>query len=230
MDPLEIQLRRCSRSWTALTGAAGTSALLFVAMASISIVVHPAHQVEERPLTYAFTPPPPPPVETKNRPAVSVSVREAFKFDPTTASPPPEVPLDLLEINLNPAFESGLTIEMDLQRTFAVQKPPSPDQVVVFERNQVDEIPVWLYGSQPRIPSRFDNADWHVNVLYIVNEKGTTEKIFVLDATDPVLIEPVKNAIASWRFRPGRKNGKPVRVWVQQPVQYEHETKSPFTL
>lgn len=231
MDPLETQLRRHIRSLPAWFGAACTSALLFVAMASTSIVSTPNVDRPERPLAFAYLPPPPPPpMREKNRPPVATGMREAFKFDPTTAGPPPTIPLEMLDINLDPAVNPGTAIEMDMARTFEVEKPEPVDHIVIFDRDQVDELPVWLYGPQPRIPSRFDKTDWKVSVLYVVTDKGRTENIFVLDSTNPELNAPVKEAIADWRFRPARKDGRVVRVWVQQPVTYIPENKSPFSL
>ena len=230
MDPLEIQLRRYTRSWKAVFGAACTSALLFLAMASTSIVIHPYRKSEEPPLTYAFVPPPPPPVKTRTQPAVSSSLREAFKFDPSTAGAPPEVPLELLDIGLMPAIDPGVAISLDMQRTFEVAKPEAEKRVVIFERNQVDELPVWLYGPQPKVPLSLAYADWDVVVLYSVSAKGVPENIYVLDSPDPLLGPPVKAAIAGWRFRPARKAGKPVMVWVQQTVTQTSAGKSPFSL
>ncbi len=230
MDPLEIQLRRYTRSWPALVGAACTSALLFVAMASSSIVIHPRHRPEEPPLTYAFAPPPRPEVKQKSRPPVASSLKESFKFDPSTAGPPPDIPLEMLTINLNPSVDPGTAIELDMQRTFEVQKPEPSDRLVIFNRDQVDELPVWLFGPQPRTPSRLDRTDWTVLVLYSVSEKGVPDNIYILDATDPALVKPVKEAIADWHFRPARKAGKSVKIWVQQPVKFIPDNKSPFTL
>jgi hypothetical protein len=230
MDPLERQLQGSTRSWKAFVGSAVTSAALFVAMGATSIVIHRPKKAEAPPLTYAFVPPPPAPVKQKNTPPVSTSFAESFKFDPATAGPPPEIPLELLDITLTPDVNPGVAVETDLQRTFQVQKPDTASPTAIFERNQVDEIPVWLYGPQPRYPDHFDRENWNVLVLYTVSERGKTENIFILDATHPQLIEPVKKAIADWKFRAARKNGKAVKMWVQQAVNHEQDIKSPFTL
>lgn len=237
MDPLERQLRRSTRSWKATIGTTVTSALLFLAMGATSFIQPAARQTEEPPLTFAYLPPPPPvpPIAPlaprKSSPLLaSNSLAGAFRFDPTAVAPAAPIRPDLLDVTLDPNIDPGVAVEVDLLRTFEVQKPEARNRLIIFNRDQVDEIPVWLYGSQPRFPGKFDSRDWSVLVLYSVSERGVTGNIHVLDATDPALVEPVKEAIKAWRFRAARKDGKPVRIWVQQPVTYEGEFKSPFTL
>jgi TonB family protein len=231
MDALERQLNRHSRSWQTFLGAPAITLALFLVIASTSIVVERPTRRTPPPIEFAYVPPPPAPVLRKQTPPLSPGLAESFKFDPTTLAPPPDIPLDLLDIRLAPDVDPGLAIALDMERTFEVQKPMDfTQQVVVFERNQVDEIPGWLYGPMPRLPSRLDRKDADALVLYIVSDKGRTENIYILDASDPGLMEPVKEAIADWRFRPARKAGKPVRVWVQHPVNFRPESKSPFSI
>jgi protein TonB len=231
MDALEKQLRRCSRSVPAFLGAALTSAALFFAMGSSNLVRSDDPKPEEPPLTYALTPPPPPEPERKTTtPPLASSLAEAFKFDPTTAGPPPEIPLDLLDIKLSVDVDPGLAVAVDMQRTFEVQKPESPNRYIIYEREQVDEIPVWLYGPQPRVPREIEGTVSNVHVFFVVTDKGRTEHIFVLAADHEQFGENVREAIADFRFRPGRKNGKPVRVRVQQTFNTKAEFKSPFSL
>lgn len=230
MDPLETQLRHCTRSWKAFVGAGVTSAVLFLAIASTSIDAIRKEKPEEPVISYVYVPPPPVEVKLKNAPPLSSSLAESFKFDPTQAAPPPEIPLDALDIRLNPDIDPGVAVSLDMQRTFEVQKPEDLHQMIIFESDQVDEIPVWLYGPMPRVPSSLSHTDCDVLVLYSISEKGTTDNIFILDSTEPELGVPVKEAVADWRFRPARKDGKPVKIWVQQPVTFRPQSKSPFSI
>ncbi len=231
MDPLEIQLRSCTRSVRAVVGAAGLSALLFLVMASTTIVIHRPEETAEPPLTYAIAPPPPPlPPKQRTTPPLSSSLTESFKFDPTTASPSAPIPLEALEISLDPGIDVSTAVAFELQRPFTVPKPPVIAPLVILERSRVDELPVWMSGPDPRAPSGFDYADWRVLVLYPISAKGEPGQVFVLDAPDPSLHEPVIRAISQWVFRPAKLQGKPVNVWVQQLIESKAGSKSPFEI
>ncbi|MGH8019157.1 MAG: energy transducer TonB [Opitutaceae bacterium] len=254
MDSLERQLKNCSRSWGAFLGAPAFTVLIFLLIASTSAVMQRPKDLSEPALALNYVPPTPAPLERITPTPLSAKFADILHFDPGMATPVPDIPLDLLDIRLKPSLDPGLAKEVDMQRTyqeaagsweqrgndlgmpfdmhntFEVQKPLDLDRVIIFERNQVDEIPVWLYGPMPRVPSRLDRKDADALVLYVVSDKGRTSNIYVLDASDSGLIEPVKDAIADWRFRPARKNGKSVRVWVQHPINFRPESKSPFTI
>jgi len=229
MNTFERQLRRSNNSWRTLVGAPGVTLLIFLAIASGTIVVDRPQSPELPELTFAYVPPRPVP-EKKTTPPLSSSFTESFKFDPTMAAPLPEIPLEFLAIHIDPQVDPELAIEMDLNRPFEVSRPELTPEFTIFERHQVDEIPVWLYGPMPRIPHELRTMDGETLVLYVVTEKGRTENIYVLDASDPRFIPGVKEAIKDWRFRPARKNGKPVSVWVQHVVSYRPSSKSPFSL
>jgi TonB family protein len=250
MDSLEIQLRRCTRSFTAWGGAAIATTVLFVGIAATSITSERMELPMLPPLSLAPAPGSSLPTERPPAPRqlAANNLADAFKFDPTTTGKPPEIPLGQLDVsvfggsmkffdaNAGLGFDAqgsggiSLAITLGMQRTFEVQKPENPNRIIIFDRDQVDEIPVWLYGPQPRIPTQYDRIDWSVLVLYAVSERGKPENIYVLDSSDPALAVPVKEAIAEWRFRPARKGGRAVKIWVQQPVNYHAGFKSPFSL
>ncbi len=255
MDSLERQLKHCSRSWVAFLGAPAVTVLIFLVLASTNAVVERPQKPAQSAQMLAYVPPTPPtPVERITPAPFSSKFAEILNFDPGMSRAAPDIPLEMLDIRLQPSLNPGLAKEVDMDRTyreaagswdprghefgvpldlrhtFEVQKPLNLDRVVIFERNQVDEIPVWLYGPMPRVPSRLDRKDADALVLYVVSDKGRTSNIYVLDASDSGLIEPIKDAIADWRFRPARKDGKAVRVWVQHPVNFRPESKSPFTI
>lgn len=250
MDALELQLRRYTRSWPAWTGAAAVTTVIFMGVAVTSVTPEHLEAPYLPPLLLSAAPPSASPIDhpPAPRPVSAPNLAEAFNFDPTTLEKPADIPLGhldtsafggslkLFDANAGMGFDlpgngmGNLAVTLGMQRTFDVQKPDSANRIIIFERDQVDEIPVWLYGPQPRIPSQFDRTDWSVLVLYAVSERGKPENIYILDASDPALIAPVKAAIGDWRFRPARKNGKAVKIWVQQPVNYRASFKSPFSL
>jgi hypothetical protein len=250
MDSLENQLRRWTRSWLAWGGGITITLVYAVGIAVTNVTPERVAPPELPPLSLAYARPSADPVDLplKPRPAAPPDLADAFKFDPTTSNLTPEIPLGSLDIStfggslkfFDPTSSAGFTTKGEgapgwgmlqgLENVFEVRKPEAAGRMTIFERNQVDEIPVWLYGPQPRYPNQFDRDDWNVLVLYNVSERGTTENIFILDSTHPQLVEPVKKAIAEWKFRAARKGGKAVKMWVQQAVNHKEENKSPFTL
>ena len=57
-------------------------------------------------------------------------------------------------------------------------------------------------------------------IAYIVNEKGRTEEVQIATATNQEFGEAARDAVARWRFKPGKKDGKPVRTAVVQIVTF----------
>lgn len=231
MDRFEIELKQQSRSWKAFLGAGLTTAVLFLMIASTSIIIQTPDSTAVQPLTYEYIPPPPVTPRHKTTPPLASSIAEAFKYDPTVLSAPPDIKLDLLDIRLAPDVDPGLSIALDMQRTFEVQKPADIDGSFTFDVDQVDEVPVWAYGpTVPRLPNRLRQTDADVLVLYVVTDKGKTENVFILDSPDPGFSQPTIDLIKKWTFRPGRKDGEPVRIWVQQLLTYRPHSTSPFAI
>lgn len=230
MNSLESQLKRCSRNWKTFFGAPVITLCLFLSIASTTAIIDRPNKEKAPPLTFVYVPPPPPPPSVQTTPPLSSSLAESFKFDPTTAVPLPDIPLEFLEIRLDPIVDTGVAVPLEFDRTFQVQNPLEMSPFIIFERSQVDEIPVWLYGPMPKLTSGFDRENVDMVVLYTVTDKGRTENVHVLDASKPEMAPALKDAIERWRFRPARKGGTPVRVWVQQTVNYRPSSTSPFSL
>lgn len=78
----------------------------------------------------------------------------------------------------------------------------------------------------PAYPAKMRQAsiEGAVQIAYIVNAKGRTEEVQVVKATDASFGEACVEAVSKWRFKPGKKDGKAVRVLV---VQSMHFTISP---
>lgn len=59
-----------------------------------------------------------------------------------------------------------------------------------------------------------------VQVRFRVEVDGTISNPTIILSTDPRFNEPTLEALQGIRFRPARVNGRPVRVWVVQPIQW----------
>jgi hypothetical protein len=230
MESFDFQLRRSGNSWQVWGGALVVTFLLFSLIAATSAIVERTNKTVQPKLKFVYIPPPPLPAEVEAPPPVSSILEDSLAFDPTDDGPLPEIPLDFLTINLDPHVSADFGIVGDLRPQFQVDKPEVRERLVVFDRDQVDEKPIWLYGPMPRLPSGLSYTLTRALVLYSVSDKGKTDNIYVLESSDEKFIQPVLKAIKGWSFRPARKDGKAVNVWVQQYVEYDGSKKSPFSL
>jgi len=59
-----------------------------------------------------------------------------------------------------------------------------------------------------------------VEVTFVVTPEGTPTEIAIKSATDAELVQPVKDAVAQWKFAPARLNGTAVSRKVLLPVRF----------
>jgi TonB family protein len=59
-----------------------------------------------------------------------------------------------------------------------------------------------------------------VEVTFVVTSEGTPTEIAVKSATDAELVQPVKDAVAQWKFAPARLNGTAVARKVLLPIRF----------
>lgn len=78
-------------------------------------------------------------------------------------------------------------------------------------------------GGSPHYPDSLKGSGIQGTVLIqaIVSEKGCTESVTVVQKLNPQLDEIAKQTVSSWKFSPATKDGKPVRVIVQIPLEFK---------
>jgi|GEM_PF-2527072 len=229
-DTYDRQLRRSSWSWKAWGGALGITFILFSMISASSVIVQRPRAPTLPKLQFVFVPPPPIDTVQSPPPPVSSILEDSLAFDPTDQGPRPEIPLDFLQININPQVAEDFALHGDFRPQLDVSRPEIRQPMIVFDQNEVDEKPIWLYGPMPRPKNTSERVFIRVLVLYAVSEKGKTSNVHILDSNDETFNESVTEAIVDWTFRPAQNDGKAVKVWVQQFVDYDTSSKSPFTL
>jgi TonB family protein len=98
----------------------------------------------------------------------------------------------------------------------------------VYELSQVEELPRLLNvrDFQRALRSEHPHVDSHpgrqaeVQVRFRVHEDGSTSHATVTRSTDQRFNTPTLNAVRVLRFRPARVDGRPVVVWVEQPISW----------
>jgi TonB family C-terminal domain len=105
---------------------------------------------------------------------------------------------------------------------------PIPPQNVTFKRGyysgeQVDQKPVLIPPiSVPSYPKELRNSgiDGLIHLAVAIDERGNVSEVGILTATDEAFAVSARETVMRWKFKPGRKAGKAVGVWLLQPVRF----------
>jgi protein TonB len=95
-------------------------------------------------------------------------------------------------------------------------------RVAVFELADLDQAPVILSQPLPQYPASLlrSGAAGAVTVVFVVDTDGVVRAPRVLAATKTELAVPALQAVAQWKFRPGRKDGRAVATRVEVPIAF----------
>ena len=93
----------------------------------------------------------------------------------------------------------------------------------LFNLIDLDSRPSPTYQPSPQYPfeARREGKSGSVLLGFIIRSDGTTSHIRVVRSSDHVFDEEAIRAIEKWKFRPGRKDGRPVNVNVQQELTFD---------
>ncbi len=197
-------------AWTALGAVAVNLLLLAVA----------AHLVRDRALVRDFgdpvpvslvavprdeTPPEPEPEREPEPP------RQPPNLDFTPELPAPSLTAPSLRgpaVRLDPALFGGVAPMGDLVFAAAdLDQPP---------RATVRTPPIYPYRARQR------RLEGTVQVRFLVRRDGTVGDVIIESADPPGIFEDsVREAVARWRFEPGRLAGEAVAAWVVMPITFD---------
>jgi protein TonB len=163
--------------------------------------------------TTELPPPPPPPPEPEPEPKLE--------------EPPPELveqaqPLDLaqLELALSPSVGGGwmsADFSLDLNHLGADQGAVQD----LIDLADLDQKPRAIYQSQPAMNANVRaKAPGTVAVIFMVGTDGRVEQPRIQSSDDPVFERPALEAVETWRFEPGQKNGEPVRFRMRVEIKF----------
>lgn len=166
---------------------------------------------------------PPDPTEALDEPAVDVSTIAppslmdvpgnvtAESFTETMAPPPPP--------NLGAPTGATMTIP---------KGPPGGGRVSgnlgqIFDLKDLDQQPsVRGIRAEPQYPFEMKRAGipGEVVLQFIVDQNGDVRDVVVIRSTQREFEAPAIQAVQKWKFRPGRKGGKPVSTRMQIPIAF----------
>ncbi len=113
------------------------------------------------------------------------------------------------ETDTNPSWTLEFAVLSDSGTQASAAGDPSRNQQGLV-------LPFPAVKEQPPLPAEAvaRNLGAMVIVYAVINVEGKMEQISVKQSPDPMLIEPMINALSKWIFRPARLNGEPVRAQV----------------
>lgn len=156
--------------------------------------------------------PPPPPIAEVAPPPQK----------PKDEVPPPELereslPLTLSDLDLDVSAGMGGILGKGLDFGGEALK-----EVAIFDIADLDERPQAVARVSPKYPTELLRAgiEGSVVLLFVLDEKGKVEDVRVESSTRSEFERPALSAVRRWRFKPGTRNGRPVRSYVRQQLAF----------
>lgn len=92
----------------------------------------------------------------------------------------------------------------------------------VFDVSDLEQRPEPVSQVPPVYPPELKKAriEGLVTLVFVLSEEGRVEDPRVEHSTRPEFERPALEAIRKWRFRPGMREGRPVRSFIRQPLRF----------
>jgi protein TonB len=137
--------------------------------------------------------------------------------------PPPKLdsapqPLNL-NVDLDVAMGSGGALAS--LASFA-DTGASTDMLDAFSISDLEKRPELMASVSPVYPADMRKAkvEGTVTILFILNEEGRPEEARVDRSSRPDFEKPALDAVRKWKFKPGMKDGQPVRTYMKLPIRF----------
>ena len=210
---------------------------LFMGMAHFAATApaSAAPEIEDlRVVALPFQPPPPPPTApTEAAPPAEFATVTGFDLAPSDSpvkiavSPPsPD--------DLTPSIQTAPPANIQIGQFHGEFKPRAGltfDLQHVYQKTEVDTIPVALFRTQPPVSSRFfrESPVLRLSVIFVVEATGEITNLRILKSSgnpevDAVVMETMEKG---WGFSPAIKKGRKVRCFLDQPfrIQLSHSSR-----
>lgn len=113
------------------------------------------------------------------------------------------------------AVEGDAGVAMDQQELSAV----------IFEEGQTDEDAVALYQPPISYPQRARELEIEgtFEAIMILDTHGKVQSVEIIRSPHATISNEARKTIATWRFKPARNKGVPVRVRLRQVIEFRLE-------
>jgi hypothetical protein len=100
-----------------------------------------------------------------------------------------------------------------------------PEQVGVLHGEPIyldrgDIRPRFLHGKAPKVPNDFQDYKGIVSAQIVIDKKGRVRAVKLLTAIRPEIDKAALDSINTYRFVPGKLNGKPVTVRMNVIIEF----------
>ncbi|WP_438480599.1 TonB family protein [Oleiharenicola lentus] len=133
----------------------------------------------------------------------------------------------LLEFNLEGRMAPGTTARRKEEEPGSITlPPPSPESLAAellnLTKDPVDKKPKALSQDAPWYPTQMARAGLigEVTVEFVIDTDGYVRNPVVVESNNPWFERPAIDAMLTWRFSPGEKNGRKVNVRAQQKLRF----------
>jgi protein TonB len=191
-------------------------------------------------------PPPPPPQKKEKPPAerepersaevVRLIEQEETEKPPTDQRNTPDTTAASQEEPNGAPMINGVTIVIDRPTPPIAPRPDAPNWGIpktterlgqrptgkeeVFRVAEVMPAPLSQMAPPYPFDERQQGREGVVVVRFVVTRAGATAQVEAVSATSPAFARAALEAVAQWRFEPGRKNGRRVNVLMEVPVNF----------
>ncbi len=97
---------------------------------------------------------------------------------------------------------------------------------MAFDMSELEKQPVLLASVPPRYPRDMSSGgiEGLVVIVFLLNEQGQVEDPRVDSASRPEFEQPALEAVKKWRFKPGMREGEPVKTFMRLPMRFRMST------
>lgn len=167
-------------------------------------------------------PKPPPPEEEKKPQEKEIKEKKTPKFR-IDLSGPQKIKMDKLSFEINPKLVEGMAVVPPPKLLHLTEKLPELRKSF-YDLSEVDEKPVALLKLKPPYPyrARQFNMSGYAKVKFLVDKLGQVSRITILESyPEGVFDNTVRATLPSWKFAPGKIEGKPVSTWVVTKIAFK---------
>lgn len=87
---------------------------------------------------------------------------------------------------------------------------------------ELEKRPEPISQAAPAYPTELRKAkvEGLVTLVFVLNEEGRVEDPRIENSSRPEFEKPALEAVRKWRFRPGVKDGQPVKTYLRYPIRF----------
>ena len=115
------------------------------------------------------------------------------------------------------ALSAGIVPDLGVEGSGGVQLQARGQQDLsaeILEEGQADEDIVPVYTPAPQYPDRARElgVEGELEVIFVVDMDGRVTQLEIVKSPHPSFVAETRRVLGSWRFKPARNKGVPVRV------------------